>query len=91
MLNVFIEISKLEDNSELNHCIGKFTGHSTVADIAFYRTADFSSFIIGKSSAGGTKTVSQLQSLMSELGATDAKYIVISTDKTKNTLYANLK
>ena len=87
----FIEISKLEDNAELNHCIGKFTGHGTVADIAFYRTADFNSFIIGKGSAGSTKTVSQLQSLMSELGATDAKYIVISTDKTKNTLYANLK
>ena len=87
----FIEISKLEDSAELNHCIGKFTGHSTVADIAFYRNADFSSFIIGKSSAGGTKTVAELQALMSTLNATDAKYIVISTDKTKNQLYANLK
>ena len=87
----FIPISELEDDASLGHCIGKFTGHSQVADIAFYSSNSFSSFIAGKSSAGATKTVTALQNLMTELNVTGATYIVISTDKSKNQLYANLK
>lgn len=87
----FIAIDSLVDDAELGHCIGKCTGHASVADIAFYSAANFSSFIIGKSSAGATKTVAALQTLMAELNATNATHIIISTDKTKNQLYASLK
>ena len=87
----FIAIDSLVDDAELGHCIGKCTGHASVADIAFYSAADFSSFIVGKSSAGATKTVAALQTLMTELNATNATHIIISTDKTKNQLYASLK
>lgn len=87
----FIKISELQDDATLGHCIGKFTGHAQVADIAFYSSNNFNSFIVGKSSAGATKTVSDLQELMTSLNATSATHIVISTDKTKNQLYANLK
>ena len=87
----FIAIDDLVDDATLGHCIGKFTGHSSVADIAFYSSNNFNSFIVGKSSAGATKTLSALQSLMTELNATSATHIVISTDKTKNQLYASLK
>ncbi len=87
----FIKISDLQNDATLGHCIGKFTGHSQVADIAFYSSNSFSSFIAGKSSAGATKTVAALQNLMTELNATNATYIVISTDKSKNQLYASLK
>lgn len=87
----FIKISDLQDDTDLGHCIGKFTGHSLVADIAFYEANNFDSFIAGKSSATSTQTVETLQSLMIELNATNANYIVISTDKTKNKLYACLK
>ena len=87
----FIAIDSLTDDAELGHCIGKFTGHASVADIAFYSSNNFSSYITGKTSAGATKTLSALQSLMTELNATNATHIVISTDKTKNQLYACLK
>ena len=87
----FIKISDLQDDATLGHCIGKFTGHSQVADIAFYSSNNFTSFIAGKTSAGATKTVAELQDLMTGLNATNATYIVISTDKSKNQLYANLK
>ena len=87
----FIAIDSLVDDAQLGHCIGKCTGHASVADIAFYSAPDFSSFIVGKSSAGATKTVAALQTLMTELNATNATHIIISTDKTKNQLYASLK
>ena len=87
----FIAIDSLVDDAELGHCIGKLTGHASVADIAFYSAPNFNSFIVGKSSAGATKTVATLQALMTELNATNATHIVISTDKTKNQLYASLK
>lgn len=87
----FIAIDSLVDDAELGHCIGKCTGHASVADIAFYSAANFDSFIIGKSSAGATKTVAELQALMTQLNATNATHIIISTDKTKNQLYASLK
>ena len=87
----FIPIDKLQDDPELNHCIGEFTGHAYVANIAFYKSADFGTFIIGKSSAGRTKTVAELYELRESLKATDAKYIVISSDRTKDHLYANFK
>ena len=87
----FIAIDSLVDDPELGHCIGKCTGHASVADIAFYSSNSFDSFIVGKSSAGATKTVAALQTLMTELNATNATHIIISTDKTKNQLYASLK
>lgn len=87
----FIAIDSLVDDATLGHCIGKLTGHASVADIAFYSSNNFSSFIVGKSSAGATKTVATLQTLMTELNATNATHIVISTDKSKNQLYACLK
>lgn len=87
----FIKISDLQDDATLGHCIGKFTGHGQVADIAFYSSNNFNSYITGKTSSGATRTVETLQTLMTELNATNATYIVISTDKTKNQLYACLK
>lgn len=87
----FIAISDLQDDPTLGHCIGKFTGHASVADIAFYSSNNFSSYIAGKTSAGSTKTLATLQTLMAELNATNATHIVISTDKSKNQLYACLK
>lgn len=87
----FIAIDSLVDDATLGHCVGKFTGHSTVADIAFYSSNSFDSYIAGKTSAGSTRTLASLQTLMTELDATNATHIIISTDKTKNQLYASLK